>query len=178
MFIRQKKDKTRNTTAVQIVENYRVDGKVRQRIVKHIGMADNDEKLEELMVLAEAIMQEIKNANTPQLSLFEPQDLEKIQEKNKQTLYSEEDYKVDVRELKEEARVVRGIHDVYGNVFEQLDFRHIFKNPARNKQSVEYFKQIVLARIANPDSKRASVIDLEEHFGVSLKLDGIYKSKR
>ena len=175
MFVRKTFSKTRNTVAVQIVENRRINGKVRQRIVKHIGMADNEEKLQELMVLAESIMEEINNSNTPQLSLFEPQDLEKIKEDNREERYTDEDYNVDIRALEEESRVITGIHEVYGEVFEQLDFKHIFYNPARKKQSVEYFKQIVLARIANPDSKRASALNFEEHFGVSLKLDSIYK---
>ena len=37
------------------------------------------------------------------------------------------------------------------------------------------FRHIVLARIANPLSKAASVDMLEEDFGVSLSLDGVYK---
>jgi len=36
-------------------------------------------------------------------------------------------------------------------------------------------ENIVLARIAKPDSKRASVNMLEENFGISLNLDSVYK---
>ena len=175
MFIRKTYAKNRRTIGVQIVENRRIDGKVRQRIVKHIGMADSDEKLNELMILAESIMEEIKNSNNPQLSLFDPKELEKLKVKKKDEIYTDKDYNVDIRNIREEDRIVTGIHDVYGEVFEQLDFKHIFNNPARIKHTVEYFKQIVLARIANPDSKRASLINLEENFGINLKLDSIYK---
>ena len=60
-------------------------------------------------------------------------------------------------------------------MFDELDLKNIFVNPARNKSSVEYFRNIVLARIAKPDSKSRSVHMLEENFGVSLDLDSVYK---
>ena len=39
----------------------------------------------------------------------------------------------------------------------------------------EVFKNIVLVRIANPASKRASVLKLEEDFGVTIDLDKVYR---
>ena len=39
----------------------------------------------------------------------------------------------------------------------------------------DVFKNIVLARIANPASKRASVLKLEEDFGVTIDLDRVYR---
>ena len=39
----------------------------------------------------------------------------------------------------------------------------------------EVFKNIVLARIANPASKRSSVLKLEEDFGITIDLDRVYR---
>jgi len=40
---------------------------------------------------------------------------------------------------------------------------------------VDIFKNIVLARVANPLSKMATVDMLEEDFGVTLDLDRVYR---
>ena len=78
-------------------------------------------------------------------------------------------------DIKEERRVIKGIHDVYGKLYDELGFNGIITNPARNKRSQEALKEIVLARIANPDSKRASVQGLEENFAVHLDLNLVYR---
>jgi len=48
MFVRVKSTPKSPRKSVQIVESYRVEGKVRQRIVKHIGVAQDDSELEKL----------------------------------------------------------------------------------------------------------------------------------
>jgi len=84
------------------------------------------------------------------------------------------DYDVNLKDLVEEQRVISGIHDIYGNLFEELGFRKIINKSYRKKSSVEIFKNIVLGRIANPQSKRATVSMLEEHFGVTIDLERVY----
>ena len=48
MFVRVKKTPNSPRCSVQIVESSRVMGKVKQTIVKHIGVAKDDDELEEL----------------------------------------------------------------------------------------------------------------------------------
>ena len=56
MFVRIKsKSKDKYNKSVQLVESSRVNGKVVQTIVKHIGVAYNDEQLDELRLLAKSI---------------------------------------------------------------------------------------------------------------------------
>ena len=55
MFIRTKKSPNTNKISVQIVKNVRKDGKVRQVIVRHIGMAKDEEELKYFIRLAEFI---------------------------------------------------------------------------------------------------------------------------
>ena len=52
MFIRVKSTPKSPRKTVQIVESKRIDGKVKQKIIKYIGVAANDEELEELKLLA------------------------------------------------------------------------------------------------------------------------------
>ena len=52
MYVRVKTTPNSPRQSVQIVASYRVGDKVRQRIVKHIGIAKDDKELEELKSLA------------------------------------------------------------------------------------------------------------------------------
>lgn len=177
MFIRVKTTPNSPRKSVQIVESFRVDNKVKQKIVKHIGVALDDYELNELKLLASAIKTKLELENT--LPLYTPEEIEKQIEKSKENIkrdiYSDDDYVVNIKDLVEEDRVITGIHDIYGKMFDELALKNIFVNPARNKSSVEYFRNIVLARIAKPDSKSRSVHMLEENFGVSLDLDSVYR---
>ena len=177
MFVRVKKTPNSPRCSVQIVESSRVMGKVRQKIVKHIGIAMDDEELEELKLLGESIKRKLELENC--LPLFTPEEIDKeiikAKEKSKDEQYSDKDYIVNMKNLIEEDRVITGIHDIYGKLFDELNLRSIFAYPSRNKISIELFKNIVMARIAKPDSKRASVNLLEENFGISLNLDSVYK---
>jgi len=190
MFIRVKSTSKSPRKSVQIVESKRIDGKVRQRIVKHIGVALDDEELEELKSLANSI--KIKLEQSEQLPLYTQEQLEQLAKynkksaKNKQTQNNLEtnniepqinraDYDVNLLDLIEEDRVVKGIHDVYGKLYNELGFNNILHNPARNKVSNNILKEIVLSRVANPDSKRGSVLNLSENFGVHLDLTATYR---
>jgi transposase len=177
MFIRVKTTPNSPRKSVQIVESIRVADKVRQKIVKHIGVALDDKELEELKELASSIKIKLEAENS--LPLYTPEELEKQLEKGRKSIkeekYKDEDYIVNIKDLIEEDRVITGIHDVYGKLFDEMKLRNIFANPARNKSSIDNFKNIVLSRIAKPDSKRASVQMLEDNFGISLNLDSVYK---
>ena len=176
MFIRIKDKSTpeKYKKSVQIVHNTREKGRVRQKIIKHIGIAHDDAHLEELRLLAQSIQIELENGNE---SLFTSETLQNTShtDSTPPSHYPEEDYQVDIRSLEEERRVIDGIHDVYGKLFDQLNLKSIFANPARNVSAVQTFKEILLARIANPQSKRGSVVMLEEQFGVHLDLDKVYR---
>jgi transposase len=78
-------------------------------------------------------------------------------------------------DIEEEGRVITGIHDIYGKLYDELGFDRVIGNKARNARAIGILKEIVLARIANPDSKRGSVFNLEENFGVELDLKAVYR---
>lgn len=175
MFVRVKQTPNSPRKSVQIVESVRKGSTISQKIVRHIGIAWDEDELEKLQLLAESI--KIKLEAQHQMFLISPEEIaqKNVEAKAKSRGITEEDYQVDIRNLDEEQRVISGIHDVYGKLFYELGYDRVIKNPARYKASVKMFENIVLARIANPASKRASVHMLEENFGVSLNLESVYR---
>ena len=82
MFVRVKSTPNSPRKSVQIVHSQRVNGKVKQRIVKHIGIALNDEELEELKSLANSIKVKLElNEQLPLYSASEMETLEKYSKK-------------------------------------------------------------------------------------------------
>jgi len=177
--------------------------KVVQKIVKHIGVAFDEAGLEELKLLAKGIKMKLEMET--QLPLYTPEELEALSGSNStestthtpssypqtstpshtpthtplptQTPLEEkrEDYSVNLLDIVEEKRVIRGIHDVYGKLYHEMGFGKVIPNPARNSASIKALQEIVLARIANPQSKRGSVNTLASEFGVDLDLKLIYR---
>lgn len=179
MYVRVKTNPTSKRKLVQIVHSVRTGDKVSQKIVRHVGTAFDEEELAALKNLALSIKENLEHEHQP--PLFSPEELERMRRRRSQRPgeksrdEKDADYNVNLKDIIEEERTVQGIHDVYGTLFDELGFEKIFKNPARQKASVRMFRDIVMARIANPLSKRASVSLLEEDFGVSLNLDLVYQ---
>ena len=82
--------------------------------------------------------------------IMPPEELARINLKARKARYTGDDYKVNIKDLEEEERVVSGIHDIYGRLFYELGYTKVISNPKRNKKAVEVFKNIVLARILKP----------------------------
>ena len=177
MFVRIKTTPNSPRKSVQIVNSVRNGDKVNQKIIRYVGIAMNDDELKKLKNLAESI--KIKLEADCQELLFSPEELVKMQSNvnNKKNQKKElaDNYKVNLKNLKEEQRTISGIHDIYGSLFDQLGYKQVFKNPARAVSTIDIFKNIVLARIANPLSKKASVDMLEEDFGITIPLNKVYK---
>jgi transposase len=132
----------------------------------------DEQELEQLKTLAETIR--IKLESGTQQNLFKPETLVGLIKKAANEKDSSDGkYKVNLRDMVEEQRIVAGIHDIYGNLFDELGYGRLFTE--REKSAKNYFRNIVMARIANPKSKRASVRNLEEDFGIMLNLDMVYR---
>jgi len=171
MFIRVKTSPNSRGKSVQIVQSIRKGERVSQRIVRHVGMAYDEDELVQLKLLAESIR--IKLEAGGQQFLFKPEEIVNL--KRSKEKYSDSDYQVNLKNLVEEQRLISGIHQAYGRLFYDLGYEKVIKNPARRKMAVRIFSDIVLSRIANPVSKRASVDMLEEDFGLTIDLDKVYR---
>ena len=177
MFVRIKSTPNSPRKSVQIVASVRKGDKVSQKIVRYVGIAMDDYELEKLKQLAEVIKVKLEAHN--QQLLLSPEELIKTGKKTKhiekKQIITDDDYKVNIKNLEEEQRVTNGIHDVYGKLFDDLNCGSIIENSNKNKSAMKIFKEIVLARIANPISKRATVEQLERNYGIILNLDQVYK---
>jgi transposase len=171
MYVRVKSSPNSAGRSVQIVQSVRKGEKVSQKIVRHVGMAYDDDELEKLKLLAESI--KIKLEAGGQQFIFKPEEIVKLAGSKKD--YPEKDYIVNVVNLKEEQRLARGIHEAYGKLFDDLGYKKVIERSSKNRARVDIFKNIVLARVANPLSKMATVDMLEEDFGVTLDLDRVYR---
>ena len=176
MFVRVKSTPNSPRKTVQIVASERIGDKVKQRIVRYVGVAMNDVELVKMKELAEFIKAGLEEEAAP--ALFHPDELARmaIDGQKKADVSPDQPLTVDLKQLREENRVVVGIHEIYGKLFNELGFDRVVGDPARRVQSAKTIKHLVMARIANPASKRKSVIDLERDFGVTLDLNAVYRT--
>lgn len=172
MFIRTKKSSKGESAYIQIVESYRERGRMRQRVVRHVGTAHTEEEELKLKQLALTIKVWLEQEILNKTGLTKPGrqggELGTAKPLCQETLLR-------LNNIEEVARVVLGIHDCYGYVYNQLNFTNLFTRPRQRTKSAEILREIVLARIAHPDSKRSSVEILNAQFGKQIKLDHVYQ---
>ena len=173
MFIRTKTSPNSPKKAVQIVENLRQGNKIKQRIVRHLGTVFDEQQELKLREIGEFIIANLETEVQP--SLFSPEELAMMAIKARREKSKDDSpINVNLKNLEEEQRVILGIHEIYGEIYHQLGFDNVLGNPKRRVAISKNLFNIVMARIANPSSKRASVNYLERDFGVHLSLDGVY----
>ena len=175
MFVRKKISKNSPKTAIQLVENVRVGKKVKQRIIRHFGTAINEDEVRALTKLALIYKAQLQ-AQSGQLSLFEKDTLDTI-EKLVESSQAKQPERLDVNlmNIVEEKRIVTGIHQVFGEIFDKVGFQQVIKNASKKKASVRLLKNVVLGRIAEPASKRQTAKMLSEEYGVNTQLTAIYR---
>jgi hypothetical protein len=169
MFVRVKTSPNSPRKAVQIVQSRRKAGRIRQVIVRHVGMAEDAEEVDRLKKLGKVLIADIRQAQQP--SLFQPDQLP-VQATG--TAHAEP-MMVDLCKLRELHRHVRGIHEVYGPIYRELGLDDLIARPAVHRQAIYLQEQMVMARLASPGSKRHSVRDLDDHFGIDLSLPAVYR---
>lgn len=136
---------SKNRTAVMLRESTRVDGKVKTRIVTYFGIAHSYEELLELKKKAYAEKRKLTSKLVPK-------------------------EKIEIKSLSETRRINEGFADVFGKLFDGLGLKEDFTE-TRYKQ----LKNVVMARIANPVSKRQTSKILARDYKVQLSEDQIYK---
>ncbi len=169
MFVRAKKRKN-GISSVEIVESKRNGKKVSQNIIRHLGQAYNEEQEKLLKKLGESIIKGIKNERQPLLPGFSP---EKIYDRvgGKKEIKDNPELK----DLREEQRIIDGIGEVFGKLFTEMGFNRSIRNTPRNNYWNNNLKNCVIARIANPVSKKATADMLERDYGIKIPVDTIYR---
>ena len=173
MFIRTKHDPKLNRTRVQIVESVRTGKEVRQKILRHVGVAHNDGEIEVIKRSARQLMEQLRADQTPQMELFSPTEYADLQEVVRKAPRPEK-LDVDLGDCREETRLSPGLRDVMGTVYDQLGWNSLLG--ARSKSANRIVRELVLARLSQPESKRATVEALANQAGITLNLDSVYRS--
>ena len=179
MFVRIKSTPNSPRRSVQVVETYRKDDKVKQRIVRYVGIALNDEEEQKLRAMAEAsipqlVVEKAKKSRQPALFPLTEEDVKLAQACGRKPQKRIEDIlpttEVTLDDIEEESRIVEGVHEVAGELFDQM-----YAGILPGKRGQETLKDIVLARLIEPSSKRESQRILEQRFHKKHDLDAIYR---
>lgn len=169
MFVRVK-PKPNGKKSIQIVESYRRADQVSQKIVRHVGQAVTDREVEEMTRLAQSMINEMETEKQPCLPFLDPL---KVLKENPQKKESSDTVKI--KNLREEQRIIDGIGDVFGKLYKDLKLDKLIGGTHKDEQWNNILESCVLARIANPVSKRRSASLLEEDYGIKIPLEKIYR---
>ena len=173
MFVRTKYDKQRKRHRVQIVKTYRDGDTVRQKVLRHVGSAYNKEELERLCDYGRFLAEELKQTHSAQGSLFSPTEMVDLMLKAEQT-DDQEDCDVKLSECRERSRQVVGVRAVFTEMYRLLGWERLLGS--RRLSDNRILRELVIARLVQPRSKRKTVLDLSRDVGVNLNLEQVYRS--
>lgn len=194
MFIRVKSTPNSPRKSVQIVDGFRdkKTGKVKQRIIRHVGIAVDDAEELKLKDLAREIIIKIKKMaeeNSEQTSMFKEfsssiksslsqslkptKKLGRPPKKNLEDIIKASD--VTLGSIVEEARICEGIHQVGGFVFDDI-YQGLLRDKKLSQANYARVRDLVLARISDPESKRKSQMNLKTYHNKIHDLDALYRS--
>ena len=185
MFIRVNKTPNSPRKSIQIVESHRIGNKVKQKIVHYVGIALDEEEVQKLKDLATDLIVKIekqRDASSNQLSfgelitdemrkttLLNKSKLGRPRKKQLQDIIPVDQVTLD--EIVEKERIMDGIHDVGGHVFDEL-YGKIFPK----KRILKKVRDLVLSRIAFPSSKHKTQQLLKKHCCQEHQLDSLYRA--
>ena len=169
MFVRTRERENGKVT-ILIVENIRTGSKVQQKTLRTVATVLPSE-VDRFVEVAEHIRAEMEVEREPKL--FPVQTLaEMVISSRNRSIGDDSPLPVNMRKLREESRIVTGIHEIYGSLYDEIGFSSVFKScPV----SVSVMKDIVMARLARPCSKRSCAELLDRDFGISIPLEKIYR---
>ena len=168
MFVRTV-HQSNGKVSILIVENIREAGKVHQKKLRHVATV-LPEEVERFKEVAEYIKAEMEHVREPKL--FPTKTLAEMVISSRKNVGDDRPLPVNLSKLREEHRIVTGIHDIYGALYDTIGFSQLFKSCPVSK---DVMKDIVMARLAKPCSKRSSCELLERDFGITVSLEKIYR---
>ena len=171
MFVRTKTQGER--TRVQVVKSVRINGQPRQRVVRHVGTATSEAQLRHLRQMGRVIIEELQQEESPQRHLFSPREYAELYEQARRPR-PVQPFEADLSECREEARVSVGLREAFEQMYRHLGWERLLG--ARRMSANRIIKELVLARVAQPLSKRATVRELARHGDVRLNLEQVYKT--
>lgn len=178
MYLRRKKSPNSPRASLQIVEGYRnKEGKVKQKILRHVGVfADNEEEAK-LVALAEEIIVKLKRQREEESGQanFLTEEASAIRKPGRPKRKNLSDIlpvsEVKLSDITEERRIVEGVHEVGSHVYKQLGFNSLLTK----KREQKILQDLTLARMVSPNSKRGLTNFLSKQFDIEHNLDAVYR---
>lgn len=186
MFVRTKTTPNSPRKSIQIVENQRdaKTGNVKQKILRYVGIALDDKEEAQLKQLATEFMAKmliVQETNSPQTSMLTALDEESLKSSIRKTPGRKAKKRIEdvlpvnqvtLDMIEEETRVIDGVHEAAGHLYDELGYDNIL----RNKKYNNILKDLVLCRISNPTSKLATSNILNRYYMKEHDLDTIYRT--
>ena len=169
MYIRTRKRENGKVT-ILIAENVRRGSKVQQKTLRTVSTVFPEE-VTRFTEIAEHIKTAMEAERTSNLFPFQTLSEMVISSRNR-SFHDDSPLPVNLRTLREESRIVTGIHDIYGSLYDEIGFSRVMKTCPKSRPVV---KDVVMARLAKPCSKRSTCELLERDFGISIGLEKIYR---
>jgi transposase len=181
MFIRVNKTPNSPRRSIQICQNFRKGDKVKQKIIHYVGIARDEDEEQKLKDYGKELIVKItleREKNSQQQSLFatSESDLKNLAKSKagRPKRKSIEDIlppsQVNLDDVKEESRIVEGVHDVVGALFDDM-----YNGLLESKRVQDRLRDVVLSRLVYPCSKRGTQQKLAKHFGKEHDLNSIYQ---
>jgi len=185
MFIR-KKSLSGGKVAFQICENYRDLGRVKQRVLRHVGTAETKDKeaLTKMLETSAFLQRELEQAReketlaqAPNIPFVQPDAQEPVlppimpeNHPPDEPLDEIKENWVDTNKLVEESRVVEGIHAVFGTVLDKFGLQSLL-----GARHYDVLRHLMMARIAWPSSKLRASDNLLKRFNTDISEDRMYR---
>jgi transposase len=154
VFVRIKRNPRTSRCSVLACHSVRTKDKVKQVVIRRFGTAHAGCALDQLVKEAQDWVKD----NKVKLEVS-------FVNKNKKAMPT-----ISPFHLKETARINIGMEEVFGKLFNDLGFSELL-NPRQTKT----LKSVLLARLAEPSSKRRLSFILDRKFGEDVPLDRIYR---
>lgn len=179
MFIRKKKSANSDKRTVEIVKGERFGGKVRQIIKAYIGVIRNPDDEERIMALARIkLLELIKEENIQNNKSITDEEALQLTKRGKRRKIqapkdSEDQTPVGIllENLREEYRLVEGLHAIAGKALEALNVGSLF----RTKKQNTLFNHLVLTRLGYAKSKRGLCATMKTKMQLSYTEDQVYR---
>jgi transposase len=180
MFIRVKTTPNSPRRSIQICENIRKGEQVKQAIVHYVGIARDEDEEQKLKNYAQELIIKItleREQNAAQQSLFEVSEADITNHRSKMGRPKRKNIQdilppsqVNLDDIKEETRIVEGVHDIAGAMFDEM-----YSELLDSKKDQQRLRDVILSRLVYPCSKRGTQQKLEKHFGKEHDLNLIYR---
>lgn len=185
MFVRTKKTPNSPRKSVQIVESIRKGDKVAQVIVRHVGIANDDEQLLALKRLGKEIVEKLEADRKADKEREQGVQKERFKDgedvmdslsfdaSSERVLEANDD--IGLASMVHDDRVIDGPFEVVEWAFQNMGLSGIFGKSSRDAAKVKLLKQCLAGMLSSPSSKRGISAWLSDFYTENVSVDRIYR---